>query len=741
MRASNGGAVDFSVILPCFDAAATLRECLESLRHAGGGRTEVLVVDDGSTDASRTMAASFPYVRVIANERNLGPAASRNRGAAEARGAVLVFMDTDVVVPAGILDRVARHLREQPDLSALNAAYRREYTRPSLFGRFFNILMHLEMEQHPFTISTSFCAVRREAFTACGGFDEAIGRPYSDDIAFGWKFLDHGFRSGGFPDVQVDHLKEITPAGWIRHSVYHGAYWMRSFLASFPSSARMANRPVNSSFRARNVSLFAAAAVGLAAGLPPAPVVAVTTGLFLLSVRRVLDDIRRHEGLGFAAFAAGALAVEAACYLAGTALYFVKRPRAKVERARAAAARPRSEAGGLREAVEYLADGYRKRITGEGPLFVTWFVTSVCNAKCPHCFYWRNLNSHREDLTLDEVRKISATMGTFRNLLLSGGEPFLRKDLDEFCKIVCNTNGVRLLTIPTNAIPVQSVLRQAEHIARDCPDTRIFIQISVDGLPETHDAWRKVPGAFARLEESYHGIREIQKRYPNIQPTFLYAFMRQNQDEAIPTFRYLRDRLGADNINTNLVRGDSMDPTCKLFDVEKYRDAVQYLLDLVRPDDTSTFFERAYWGRHSSDYRHIYQTIKTGRYLLPCQAGWLNCVIDERGKVYPCEILGHPLGDLREAGYDFQKVWRSGQAEALRCRIRDTKCFCTHETNASINTTFNPGALVRTALAGGGDWGPRDGGLPAPQRGEEVGQELGGQTPWWRETAPAAVDL
>lgn len=713
---------DFSVILPCFDAAATLRECLASLRHAGGGRTEVLLVDDASADGSREIAAEFDFVRVLAHERNLGPAASRNRGAAEARGDVLVFMDTDVVAPPGILDRVAAHLRDRPDLAAVNAAYRREYTRPSLFGRFFNVLMHLEMEQHPFTISTSFCAVRREAYAACGGFDEAIGRPYSDDIAFGWKFLDRGFRSGAFPDVQVDHLKEITPVGWVKHSVYHGAYWMRSFLASFPSSARPANRPVNSSFRARNVALLAAAAGALAAGLPPGPVVAATAGLYLLSVRRVLADLRRHEGLAFAVFAAGALAVEAACYLAGVGLYFVRRPRPKVA--------PR--ASGVREGVEYLADGYRKRLTGEGPLFVTWFVTSVCNAKCPHCFYWRNLNSHRQDLTLDEVRRISATMGTFRNLLLSGGEPFLRPDLDEFCRIVCRGNGVRLLTIPTNAIPVPSVLRQAENIARDCPDTRIFIQISVDGLPETHERWRKVPGAWARLEESYRGLRAIQARHPNLQPTFLYSFMRQNQDEAIPTFRYLREHLGADNINVNLVRGDAMDPTCKLFDVEKYREAAQFLLDLCRPDETSTFFERAYWSRHSADYRHIYQTVKDGRYRLPCQAGWLNVVIDERGKVYPCEILGHPLGDLREADYDFRKVWRSAQADALRCRIRDTRCFCTHETNASINTTFNPGALVDTMLAGGGDWGPRDGRLPAPQKGEEVGRELGGRTPWWR---------
>lgn len=394
----------------------------------------------------------------------------------------------------------------------------------------------------------------------------------------------------------------------------------------------------------------------------------------------------------------------------------------------------------MRDALDYLVSGYRKRLLTEGPLFVTWFVTSICNARCVHCFYWRNLNSHRDDLSLEEVEKISKSMPEFRNLLLSGGEPFLRKDLDDFCKIILHQNKVKLLTIPTNAIPVKKVVDKATSIARDCPETRIFIQISIDGLRETHDDIRKYPGAFDRLVETYWGIRESQKSYPNLQPTFCYAFMQQNQDQAIPTFEYLREKLDADNINVNLIRGDALEGQCKEVQVEKYRDAVEYLINELSPaPENQNLFKKIYWTRHTADYRHIYQTIKTGDFIAPCQAGYLNAVIDERGKVYPCEILGHPIGDLRAEGYDFRRIWRGHQAEQLRRRIREERCTCTHETNASINTSFNLPMLLKSFLPGSAEWGPRDGGGAAAQRGELLGQELAGQTPWWRDQEDPAA--
>ena len=59
------------------------------------------------------------------------------------------------------------------------------------------------------------------------------------------------------------------------------------------------------------------------------------------------------------------------------------------------------------------------------PPFLILFINSLCNQTCEHCFYWRNLNRH-DDLTVDEIRALSESLGRVENLNLSGGEPFLR---------------------------------------------------------------------------------------------------------------------------------------------------------------------------------------------------------------------------------------------------------------------------------------------------------------------------
>src|SRR5262245_49379626 len=57
------------------------------------------------------------------------------------------------------------------------------------------------------------------------------------------------------------------------------------------------------------------------------------------------------------------------------------------------------------------------------PPFLVLFINSICNLKCDHCFYWRNLNQ-RNDLSFDEIKALARDLGPFENLNLSGGEPF-----------------------------------------------------------------------------------------------------------------------------------------------------------------------------------------------------------------------------------------------------------------------------------------------------------------------------
>src|SRR5690242_8074764 len=76
------------------------------------------------------------------------------------------------------------------------------------------------------------------------------------------------------------------------------------------------------------------------------------------------------------------------------------------------------------------------------PPFLILFINSICNQTCEHCFYWRNLN-RPDDLTFDELARLSGELGHIENLSLSGGEPFLRKEFGAICRMFIRNNGVK----------------------------------------------------------------------------------------------------------------------------------------------------------------------------------------------------------------------------------------------------------------------------------------------------------
>jgi len=86
-----------SVVIPVYNAEPFLREALDSVLAQDYEPFEVIVVDDGSTDGSGTIARSYPEVRYLRQE-NQGPAVARNAGIAAAQGEFLAFFDADDVM-------------------------------------------------------------------------------------------------------------------------------------------------------------------------------------------------------------------------------------------------------------------------------------------------------------------------------------------------------------------------------------------------------------------------------------------------------------------------------------------------------------------------------------------------------------------------------------------------------------------------------------------------------------------
>ncbi|MBI5648950.1 MAG: glycosyltransferase [Chloroflexi bacterium] len=225
-----------SVIIPVRNGGVDFQTCLQALAASTRAPDEIIVVDDGSTDASANLAREFgARVETLTGAAH-GPACARNRGAEIAQGDVLVFLDADVTAHADTLARIEKYLSDQPDVAALFGSYDDRPPKPGLIARYKN-LQHHYVHHHSRREASTFWAgcgaIRRAVFNAVGGFDERYARPSIEDIELGARMKRAGYRIWLCPDVQVAHLKKWTLQSLLRADIFDRAIpWTRLILSN-----------------------------------------------------------------------------------------------------------------------------------------------------------------------------------------------------------------------------------------------------------------------------------------------------------------------------------------------------------------------------------------------------------------------------------------------------------------------------------------------------------------------------
>lgn len=221
-----------SVVIAVKNGAATLPRCLARLAEQTLPAHEVIVVDNGSRDGSgdlaRAFAARAPHLRLrVLEEVRTGATFARNRGVASASGDVVAFTDADCQPAADWLDRLTSAFR--PGIGAV--AGRIKPAPPESAVEAFAALYTLRTGEEPFDstrftllrggFATANLAVRREVFTAIGGFDEGI-RIYGEDYDLCARIYQQGLAIRYEPRAAVFHHHRTTLRGLIRQSFNFG---------------------------------------------------------------------------------------------------------------------------------------------------------------------------------------------------------------------------------------------------------------------------------------------------------------------------------------------------------------------------------------------------------------------------------------------------------------------------------------------------------------------------------------
>lgn len=213
-----------SIVIPSYNRRDAILRLLEGLALQQGAEFEVIVVDDGSPDDSvAAIREAFPWVRLFVNERNGGPAVTRNRGIREAKGDIVVGLDSDVTVADPyLLSRVEVAFEAHPKASGL--AFR--ILKPD------GVSEDVERWWHPVPIEeyadkrflTSYFsgtgyAFRKEAMIRAGLFPEIFYMHY-EEVELALRIIDDGGCILHCPDLKVLHHEGKT-AGRSRVQLYY----------------------------------------------------------------------------------------------------------------------------------------------------------------------------------------------------------------------------------------------------------------------------------------------------------------------------------------------------------------------------------------------------------------------------------------------------------------------------------------------------------------------------------------
>ncbi|RJP34671.1 MAG: glycosyltransferase family 2 protein [Actinobacteria bacterium] len=219
-----------SFVIPNYQGEKLLSACLDSVyAQKTDIAYEVIVVDDHSTDASTEIVAhSYRQVRLMVNRRNQGCAASKNVGAAEARGEYIAFLDNDIELDAGWLEAMLGRFELEGDRLGICASHILINGYKSLLnstGGFVNLLGYawdrgiFGQDTDSYALNTRVmwaCAaamiVKASAFDEMGGFDSVYEYLF-DDVDLGWRMNILGYDVAYEPRAIAYH-HQGTVQGW-----------------------------------------------------------------------------------------------------------------------------------------------------------------------------------------------------------------------------------------------------------------------------------------------------------------------------------------------------------------------------------------------------------------------------------------------------------------------------------------------------------------------------------------------
>jgi MoaA/NifB/PqqE/SkfB family radical SAM enzyme len=304
------------------------------------------------------------------------------------------------------------------------------------------------------------------------------------------------------------------------------------------------------------------------------------------------------------------------------------------------------------------------------PYKVTFVATYHCNFRCQMCHIWQK--DSVGEMTPQEVLRFFTRWPQFRWVHLTGGELFMRRDIDDLVAAVqAGCRGLFLLNLPTTGWFGDKTVTLVERTLQRGVG-RLMVTISLDGPEELHDELRGLKGSFGRAIDTFKRLRSIRRS--NFQAVIGMTLLEKNATRVDDTLTAIRAHI-PDFRRTELhlnVAHESGHYFDNVGHAPSHRDEiVKAIAHHRRENGLSLHPVRFLEDRYQALIEQYYEG---GHSPLPCTALSSSCFIDPYWNLFPCSIWTETVGNLRDNDFDLAAVWASERRRSLREDVAAERC-------------------------------------------------------------------
>ena len=292
-------------------------------------------------------------------------------------------------------------------------------------------------------------------------------------------------------------------------------------------------------------------------------------------------------------------------------------------------------------------------------------ITHNCISKCIMCNIWK-IPREVPDLSIDDwIRLLSSDIFTdLRELDVTGGEPFLRKDLLDLFTGICelkhrNLKGLKSIAVTTNGFLIRRVLEYTEEILQMLGDKNISLVMvcAMDAIGEIHDRIRNYEDAWLKVNETIEGLKKLRERFTSLIIGLKTTILPINVGELEDIAQYA-DSNGLFTIISPCIitKGRYLNPELAN-DLAFTRAELKKMVRFYKS-------QRFRWSFHGD---RLVQYLKTGTMSKPCSCGFNYFFIRSTGEVYLCPLINSSLGNIKEQS--IESLFSSEKAFQIRRKV------------------------------------------------------------------------